>query len=101
LFYLEAAFKNYPDKHVYVDIGYFEKLKLWQVYALLKTDAIEQPDELLSGIKPAEFYFLSKKYATILYLLLTIEFKRKDHKAIQQLESLINETGFIRFSGFY
>lgn len=34
LIYVDYALNNYPEKHPYVDIGYFEKLRLWKALAL-------------------------------------------------------------------
>ncbi len=93
LMYIQAALKNYPEQHSYVDVSYYEKLKLWEAFTLVKTGNM-----LIIEIELADFHFLSKKYATILYLLMKLKIKSRDKKMRLQLNELVNDTGFKRLA---
>ena len=70
--------------------------KLLKAVALLKTDNWISAKKIFDEIKPSEFYFLNKKFSSIMYMYLTNQFQRKNQKSVEFMESLVNETGFVK-----
>jgi hypothetical protein len=70
--------------------------KLLESLAYYKINEIKTAEKIFDEIKPSDFHFLSKKFSNILYLTLTGVLKRKNIKASENRDALIEETGFNR-----
>ena len=101
LFYLRQAKKNYTEKDDYTNWKFFQNFILLEAVASAKIDGDIPIDELFSKINPTQFYFLRKSFSNILYLLLIKQLKKQNEKHDEQLEALINETGFSRLKGIF
>ena len=98
LFYIQNVKKSVSKRRFETDIPFYETLVLLETMALFKSGSHKQAERIFNDIKPSSFYFLSKKYKTILYLWITNFCKRAVGKTNDQLKALIEETGFIRFN---
>ncbi len=96
LYYINYAFVTYPETHSYMDQGCYKKMSLLKAIALTKTGEEEYAAKIFNQLRPSQFYFLSKKMDTILYLLLAGYLKKSNYKLEKQLMDLIEETGFIK-----
>jgi hypothetical protein len=96
LFYLDHAFKHYPESHSYMEEGFFETLQLLKALALAKTGHRDEAKKIYTSLKPSRFYFLTKKTNTILYIQLGRHLNKTNPKLEAQLEQLVEETGFVR-----
>jgi hypothetical protein len=101
LYFLDNIMNRKPEKPSLNNLPYYEAVNLFQAVALYKTGSTKLAENIFNNLKPSEFDFLSKKYKTILYLLLATYFKRMVFKSIHQLEALKIETGFLRFNDKY
>lgn len=75
-----------------------QNFKLLKAICQLKNNELKEAERVFDEIRPSEFYFLSKRFAGILYLHLAGELKRKNIKYNHSLNTLIRETGFIRLA---
>lgn len=80
-----------------VDVSLFETISLYKAIALAQCGEHQQSMEMLNGIVPYKFSFLSKQYLTILYLSLKNSLKFRSIES-EQIQYLIRETGFKRLS---
>ena len=74
---------------------------LFKAIAFYKTNQIVKAADIFNDIKPSEFHFNCKKYASILYTYLSIQLKRKSLRYGESFDSLVNETGFLRLKKVY
>ncbi|MEP6746606.1 MAG: hypothetical protein ABJB86_02710 [Bacteroidota bacterium] len=77
-----------------------QNIQLFRAVAFNKTGQVAEALDIFNALKPAEFHFITKKYAAIFYIYLSTELKRKIFRYDESLESLINETGFCRLKSF-
>jgi hypothetical protein len=96
LYYINYALDNYYKNLGYQGFGYYQALDLLKTIALLKTDQQKEARLIFNEINPSEFGFLSNKYNSILYLMLSKSFKRARQNDKKELNALIKETGFKR-----
>jgi hypothetical protein len=75
-----------------------QNFKLLKAICQFKSNELKEAEKIFDEIRPSEFYFLSKRFAGILYLHLAGELKRKNIKYNHSLNTLIRETGFIRLA---
>jgi hypothetical protein len=94
LFYINCALKNYPERTT--DKGVYKVLLLYKAIALLKNGDKLEAEKIFAQLRSSQFYFLSKKTNSILYLLLASWLNKRNQKLEQQLKELIQETGFVR-----
>jgi hypothetical protein len=96
LFYINDIWKN---KKKYViptdDKGFLECIHLFEAMAMARMGEKVIARQLLDNINTNNFYFLSRQYMTILYLLVK-QFLRKTLYEQKQLTYLANMTGFQR-----
>jgi hypothetical protein len=93
-YYIDEAIKkgknyNFIDN----DFGVREAIDLFYIYAKAHLGEITTAKELLTTISINNFYFLHKRFLTIMYLSLKQKFQKNKHDR-EQLQSLIAETGF-------
>lgn len=96
LYYISESVKkrnNHFPPHI--DLKLFESIYLFQAIALGKTGQVDKSREILEIINTKNFYFLSKQFNTILYLLLKRSYLHKDCLD-RQLQDLVGQTGFKR-----
>jgi tetratricopeptide (TPR) repeat protein len=101
LFYINEAFYNYPEKHSYMDQGCYRRLTLLKALALVHMGNSDEACRLFEQLRPSQFFFLSKKIDTILYLLLASYLKKSNPKLDRQLDELCNGTGFEKLKEIY
>jgi hypothetical protein len=75
--------------------------KLMESIACFRINERDEAKVIFDEIKPAEFHFLNKKFASILYMSLYGELKRKSVKLSQNMLALIEETGFSRLQHLF
>lgn len=99
-YYIDEALQ-YNSCHMpsFMDYTVFDTLQLYKAVALAKCSQANAARDIFAAINPNRFYFLSKQYHTILYLLLKqlLTFKKTEQEHIQDL---IEGTGFIRLYNF-
>lgn len=66
---IDKSFERYPLRMEFVRKGYYRQLQLFKSIALWELGQIEESEKLLQKINPNTFYFFSKKYYTVLFLL--------------------------------
>ncbi|HTE28583.1 hypothetical protein [Flavitalea sp.] len=101
LFYIIEAIKkrnNYVPP--YVDLKLFESIYLFHAIALKNTGRAEKAKEMFEMISVNNFYFLSKKFNMLLYLLQKQSLHKNDFLK-GQLDYLIKQTGFIKLVTAY
>ncbi len=96
MYYIEEAIRKRKNQNPDNDLGMFEAIHLFN--AFIKTH-LQEPEakELVTSIDPNNYYFLHKQYMTILYLSLKQSFQKNGHNH-EQMQNLIEETGFIKLS---
>lgn len=96
LFYLDELSKNlskfFPSS---IDIPLMEAILLFKAIIYFLEGKKQRSLELIGYILPQKFYFLSKQYQTLLYLLLKGAL-RNNYADVKQVDHLIKETGFTR-----
>jgi hypothetical protein len=100
LYYTNFARRNYPGKHAYMDQGYYKTMQITRAIALVKTGEKEESEKIFEQLRPSQFYFMTKKLNTILYLLLRKYLNKPTTKVNEQIDRLIEETGFVRLKSF-
>lgn len=97
LYYINIADSIYKKDAVnmpaYIDTNLFNAMDLYGSIALANSGEINKAVKIYNKIKPEDFYFLSKKYHLILYLMQGRSLRRIK-SCTEQLEHLINDTGF-------
>ena len=96
LYYTDHAIKNYSVSYQNLDKEYFKTLELIHALALIKCGNRKDAELVYNNLRPSQFYFLNRKFNTILYLMLGNFFNKRNKKTEEQLEELIQDTGFIR-----
>lgn len=98
LFYVGEAIKRRKNNaHADVDPWIFETLDLFHAIARAHLGATTTARDILACIEPNNFHFLHKQYLTILYLSLKQSFQKNNYRQ-EQIEDLINRTGFTNLS---
>lgn len=98
MFYLREQKKK---KSIYVppavDVQIFNAFELYEVIALTMLGDDDKAKKTLRRVNPAEFYFLSRHYHNVLYLLAeSVLFAGKTAALSVQLEDLIHKLGYVR-----
>jgi hypothetical protein len=101
LHYTEYALKNYTERHHYMDKGFYKSLELIRAIAFCKCGQKKEAEDLYNRLRPSQFYFLTKKVNTILYLLLGNWLGKRNPKWEEQMEDLAKETGFTRLKKLF
>ena len=96
LYYLEQAETKYKSKHSYIDEGLYETMRLLKAIALARTGQKTAARDLFDKLKPSNFYFLTRKTNSIYYLLLTGYLNKMSPKLEEELDRLVQETGFVK-----
>ena len=94
LFYIEFARKKRVHAvSSHIEPTYFNAIDIYRAFALMNTGNLKKAETLFLKLKTDDFYFLSKQFHLILYLVVSKRFKRS--KSVdEQLDHLIEETGF-------
>lgn len=101
LFYIDELFiklKRYVPS--YIDVVLLETICLYKAIVCVHTGKRGKASEILSELMPYNFCFLSKQYLTILYMQLR-KLTRNNHADGEQLQHLINQTGFTRLAALW
>jgi hypothetical protein len=97
LYYIQFALDNYYKHPLYESLGYYNILDLLKGIAHAGVGEKRKAEKIYSSIKTADFAFRSKKFSTLLFLLLACKLKKKVHGKEDQLSALVQDTGFKRF----
>jgi hypothetical protein len=97
LYYIHYALENYLKHPLYEGLGYYAIIYLLKGIAHVGVGERRKAEKIYSTIKPAEFGFHTKKFSTLLFLLLAYKLKKKVHGKEEQLAALVQDTGFKRF----
>jgi len=101
LFYLDEILEriklNIPS---YIDVALLQTICLFKSIVFVNIGKKNNSREIFDSINPNKFYFLSKKYLTILYFSLSKNFRRKQFE-YQQVTELIKDTGFERLMTYW
>jgi hypothetical protein len=89
----EGCRKNGDGAEFNIDPEIFKSFKLYHAIVLFNLGNEKKGAELFDEINPFEFYFISKQFHTILYLLLGQKLN-KIRSVKEQLDYLIEQTGF-------
>lgn len=100
LFYLKESPDRHKNSNSYKEKGFYEMCDLLKTFAYSKLGEHDIALRILKRIRPAEFYFLSRKYKNILFFLSVIELNTRRSKIYEQLDVLIGSTGFSRLKDF-
>ena len=103
MFYLREQKKK---KSIYVppavDVHLFNAFDLYETIALTMLGDGEKAKKAFRKVAPADFYFLSRQYHNILYLLVeSVLFSGKTAVLTVQLEDLINKLGFVKLYALF
>lgn len=98
LYYINYAADNYYKNLSYLGFGYYQALEILKAIALLKVDQQKEAKMIFNELNPSEFGFLSMKYNSMLYLLLSKNFKKARQNDWKELKALVKETGFKRIA---
>jgi hypothetical protein len=96
LYYADYALENYPDTHGYLEQGFLKRLHLVKALALAHSGQKEKAEKIYQQMRPSQFYFLTKKTNTILYLLLARHLNKSNSKLDEQFYELLQQTGFVK-----
>ncbi|HWJ93047.1 MAG TPA: hypothetical protein VNR87_18165, partial [Flavisolibacter sp.] len=100
LYYIDYAQNHYPGKHASIDPGFYKSMQLLKAICLFMVGERQASEKLFLQIRPAQFYFLTKKINTIYYLILEAFLKKNSARTSEQLEEVVKQTGFVRFLQF-
>ncbi|HEY0579709.1 MAG TPA: hypothetical protein VGC75_03280, partial [Candidatus Nitrosocosmicus sp.] len=95
LYYAEYGLKNFKEMHD-IDKSLCRSIELIKSFALVKMGRRKEAEKIFNALRPSSFYFLSRKTATIIYLVLSKHLNKTTSKTETQLNLLIEETGFKR-----
>lgn len=101
LYFIEQAEKAYKEKEDYGHWKFFQEFLLLKSIALYKTKKYVDAEAVFNKINPADFCFLRKSFSNILYLLLIKLLKRPSSKQEEQLDELIDATGFCHLKNIF
>ena len=96
MYYINESVKK-RNNHLppHIDVRLFESIFLFKAIALSKSGRVEESKEIFDIINTGNFYFLSKQFNSILYLLLKRSYLHKEFLD-RQLQYLFKHTGFKR-----
>lgn len=98
LLYLDAAKETYDLNNMPSDTAFFQSILLCETLVLFNLKQVEKARNLLKRLKPESFCFLSRKIETIIYLQVKSVVYNSFFQYQQQIETLIEETGFVRLN---
>ena len=93
LYYINYYLDNYRQKPSKIDAAFYQRMDLYTALVFMKTGREKEAYHLYKKIFPSNFSFLSKKYDTIMYLILSRNFDKISQPDIH-FYNLIEETGF-------
>lgn len=99
-FYADYGLRNYKNRDNFPEKGFYLSLDLIKANALFHCGKQAEAKELYKKFQPSQFYFLTKKANTILYLCLRKKLKGLDEDDRKQLNEKIKETGFVRMTKY-
>jgi hypothetical protein len=99
-FYIEEAIKkrtiyNFAD----IDLGTSEAIDFFNLYMKVHLGETATVKQLLPSISANNFHFLHKRFMTILYLSIKQSLQKNMHD-LEQMQCLINETGFSKLQKY-
>jgi hypothetical protein len=94
LFYVTHASKPRPGASR--ESGVYTSLQLVHGISLARIGAVDEARKIFDSIQPSRFYFIRRKTHTILYLLLDAYINKLSPKVEEQLQILIEDTGFTK-----
>lgn len=98
LYYLHYGMKNYPERQFPLYEAYDQTYLLLVGIAEAGNENRGGAEALFQQLKPGEFYFLTKKTDTVLYLILAALLNKLNKAGRETLATLVRETGFTRFN---
>jgi len=101
LYFVEQAKKNYTEKDEYTHWKFLQNFLLLQSIGLCKTKKHTAAEAVFNKINLSDFYFLRKSFSNILYLLLKEQLKKQSPKQNEQLDNLIQVTGFCHLKNIF
>ena len=101
LYYIDQFKKGYSGKEDYNQWKFFQSFLLFEVVAYVKKGDFVKANEVFLQIIPTDFYFLRKSFSIILYLLLGQQLRKSGSRQVDQLDTLIEETGFLRLNSLF
>ncbi|HYH16962.1 MAG TPA: hypothetical protein VD794_17135, partial [Flavisolibacter sp.] len=96
LYYINEAILICPTPNTQLEQYAYRRLMLFKAIAFAQSRINDEAEKLFKQIQPSQFYFLSKKMDTILYLSMGSYLKGTNNKLEEKLQDLIVETGFLR-----
>jgi len=96
LYYISHPLNIYPQELINKEPSFFQSMDIITALTYAKTGSMQKARALYQQIHPSQFYFLSKKTDTILYLFLSQYLNKNPAGLQEQLNGLIAETGFTR-----
>jgi hypothetical protein len=87
---IELAFKEFPLKMEFVRKGYYRQMQLFWLISKKKKDSNFQISSMLQKINPANFYFISQKYFSVIYYY-ALYIEKRDSADLQQGKKLSDE----------
>jgi hypothetical protein len=100
MFYIRQILKKIKSNlSTHIDVALYENIYLFKAIVFANTGRKMKAYELLQDIDPYKFSFLSRQYLNILYLSAKQLIRNKNEDQ-EQIEHLIQETGFARLSFF-
>lgn len=100
LYFIDYGRKTYTNRHSYVEEGFYQTIDLMEAFALQRTGELAKSKAIFRKLQPGEFYFLTKRINTILYLKLKKELKGLTAVEESQMEEMICRTRFSRMKKF-
>lgn len=98
LYYIRYSHNYYTAKLSYLDIGYYQSLLLIEAFALARLGRIAEAEAVYKTIQPSQFYILSRKAKSIIYLHLEKTLNKKVPDYEERIRTLVQETGFTRLN---
>ena len=96
LIYINEAIKKRNNPIVpNIDVRLFESIYLFQAIGLAHVGKTEKAKDIFETISTSNFYFLSRQFNSILYLLLKKHFDKRNFQD-KQLLYLVKQTSFTR-----
>ena len=97
LFYVNYRLNNIGNSNTSLQESFDASLNLYSAIILFKTGDEQKARQLHAHMNPSDFYFLSKKFDTILFYILD-ELLTENIKNDSSVECLILETGFTKMN---
>lgn len=89
---IELAFKEFSLRMEFVRKGYYRQMQLLWLIAKKKQDSNFQINSMLQKINPANFYFISQKYFSVIYYY-ALYLESRNKKYLNQADTLSAEMG--------